>query len=62
MQQTQLGEAASLRPAGIADAYRPGAWHSWDSPVGLGLALMSCGVAFALFGLALLFVRHAILG
>lgn len=62
MQPISLAETATLQPEGTGVTCRHGAWYSWDSPVGLGLALISCGIAFALFGVALLFIRHAIIG
>jgi hypothetical protein len=37
-------------------------WHSWESPVGLGIALVSLGFALVSTGAALVLVRQALLG
>ena len=38
------------------------AWHNWDSPVGLGILLVSLGIALVSTGAALVLVRRAFLG
>jgi hypothetical protein len=39
-----------------------GTWYSWDSPVGVGIALISLGFALVSTGAALVLVRRALLG
>ena len=53
-------EAARL--AAAESGVSRGAWHSWDSPVGLGIALVSLGIALVSTGAALVLVRRALLG
>jgi hypothetical protein len=43
-------------------AVSTGSWHSWDSPVGLGIALVSLGFALFSTGAALVLIRSALVG
>lgn len=47
---------------GEGNALAGSAWHSWESPVGLGIALVSLGIALVSTGAALVLIRYALLG
>ena len=47
---------------GEGNALAGSAWHSWESPVGLGIAPVSFGIAFVSTGAALALIRYAALG
>ena len=47
---------------GEGNALARSTWHSWESPVGLGIAPVSFGIAFVSTGAALALIRYAVLG
>lgn len=47
---------------GEGNALARSTWHSWESPVGLGIAPVSFGIAFVPTGAALALIRYAALG
>jgi hypothetical protein len=58
---SQQSDAVDLATGGEVAVNR-GTWYSWDSPVGLGIALISLGFALVSTGAALVLVRRALVG